>query len=182
MTHRRRRVLRFGVAIAAVALIAALPSLAGARPQPADRTVSASTLLARVRASSTTGYSGYAQTAGSASIPDVADLGDIPSLLGDVTMLRVWWSGPQQWRVDTVSATNEEDTYAPPRGHLGVEQRRPHRRRRRHPAGAPHPRLRPHARPARPHLRGAGCGARGHRATRDGARSGWPAVPPSGSR
>jgi hypothetical protein len=116
VTLRRRRAARFALALAVVGLIAALPSIAGARPQPADRAVSAQTLLTRVRASSATGYSGYAQTAGSASIPDVADLGDIPSLLGDVTMLRVWWSGPQQWRVDTVSATNEDDTYAHPGG------------------------------------------------------------------
>jgi hypothetical protein len=116
MNHGRRRALRFTVALAVIALIAALPSLAGARSGPHDSDVTAAALLTAVAGSESRGYSGYAESAGSAAIPDVTDLGAIPSLLGDVTKLRVWWSGPQQWRVDTLTDADETDTYAHPGG------------------------------------------------------------------
>jgi hypothetical protein len=116
VTPRRRRSVRFAAVAAVIALIAALPTLAGARPAPKDRAVSAASLLARMRASGAEHYEGYAQSVGTAGIPDVADLGDLPSLLGDVTMLRVWWSSPSQWRVDKLSATSEDDTYGYPGG------------------------------------------------------------------
>lgn len=116
MTHRRRRALRFVAAAAVIALIAALPTLAGARATPPDRPVSARALLTAMTASASVGYTGYAQSVGTAAIPDVSDLGSLPSLLGDVTLLRSWWSGPDRWRVDKVSATSEDDTYAYPGG------------------------------------------------------------------
>lgn len=116
MTPRRRRALRFVAAAVVIALIAALPTLAGARSGPADRPVAARTVLAAMTASSVVGYSGYAQAVGTAAIPDVSDLGSLPSLLGDVTLLRSWWGGPDRWRVDKLSATSEDDTYAYPGG------------------------------------------------------------------
>lgn len=114
---RRRRLGRFAGAALAVALIAALPALVGARSGPPDRPgLTARQVIAAVRASTGQAYSGYAESHGDAAIPDVSQLGSLPSLLGDTTRLRVWWSGSQQWRVDQVGSNSENDTYAYPGG------------------------------------------------------------------
>ncbi|HEY5334836.1 MAG TPA: hypothetical protein VIJ71_02305, partial [Mycobacteriales bacterium] len=114
---RHRRLGRFAGAALAVVLIAGLPALVGARSSPPDRArVTARQVLAAIRASAGKTYSGYAESHGDAAIPDIAQLGSLPSLLGDTTRLRVWWSGSDQWRVDQLGSTSENDTYAYPGG------------------------------------------------------------------
>lgn len=94
-------------------MIAALPALAGVRPGPHDRAgVTARQVIAAVRSSAAQAYSGYAESHGDAGFPDVIQLGSLPSLLGDTTRLRVWWSSGDQWRVDQLGSNSENDTYA----------------------------------------------------------------------
>jgi hypothetical protein len=113
---RSRRLRRFVGAGVALGLLAALPALLAARPAPSDPSVSAQQVLAAIRASASRGYSGYAESHGNAAIPDVAELGSLPSLLGDTTQLRTWWTSADQWRVDQLGPTTENDTYAFPGG------------------------------------------------------------------
>lgn len=116
MVVRRSRLLRYAVALVVICTVAALPAIAAARPGPADRDETAAQVLAAVRASSHRGYSGYAESHGDAQVPNVAQLGDVPSLLGDTTRLRIWWSSPTQWRVDQLGTDSENDVYGYPGG------------------------------------------------------------------
>lgn len=75
-----------------------------ARPAPAE-------LVALALASTDVAHEGIAQTRGSLGLPDLPRLGGVPDLLGSTTKTRVWWSSPQSWRVDLLSASGEVDTY-----------------------------------------------------------------------
>jgi len=96
-------------------LLLASPVALGARPaaQPA---VSAQDLLAGVRASTATPYSGYAQSTGGLGLPVTAQLNALTNLLGDTTTTRAWFRGPQEFRVGTVTLTGERDLYRSPTG------------------------------------------------------------------
>lgn len=94
---------------ALVAALIALPSLAGALPvRGTDAT--AEQLVAKVRASTDVGWSGYAESRGSLVLPDVRELSQLPGLLGGATRARAWWRGPDDWRVDALSLVAETDT------------------------------------------------------------------------
>lgn len=110
----RRVWWRWAAVVVTLGLLASLPPLIRHLPSPRTTSIDASALLARIRASTSTGFSGYAESHGSLAVPDVKQLGDLPSLLGDATKMRVWWSGSQQWRVDVISDIGETDTYGQP--------------------------------------------------------------------
>lgn len=104
-----RRTWRWAVVAAGVAVLVLLPSVVAAIPAQTTA-VSAQELLRRVRASAGVGWSGYAESSGTLVVPDVRELGDLPTLLGDTTRSRAWWRGPESWRVDVLSLTGETDT------------------------------------------------------------------------
>ncbi len=100
---------RWAVVAALVAGLVSLPSLAGALP--ADRsTLRPEQLLERVRASDGVGWSGYGTSRGTLVVPDVRELSDLPGLVGETTRARAWWRGPDDWRVDQLTAVGERDT------------------------------------------------------------------------
>lgn len=69
------------------------------------------TLITRALASAGIAHEGVAQARGSLGLPDLPRLGDTPSLLGETTRMRVWWSSASAWRVDTITANGETGTY-----------------------------------------------------------------------
>ncbi len=91
-----------------VVLLLASPALVRALPVR-DRDVSAGALLERVRASRDVPFSGYAETAGSVLLPENDALSSLGKLLGETNRLRVWWSGPDTWRVADLRTTGETD-------------------------------------------------------------------------
>ena len=106
---------RWAAVLAGVGVLVALPP-AVARLPAAESSISASQLLARIRASGTVAHDGYAESTARLSLPDVRQAGDALRLLGERTALRVWWAGPLTWRVDDVSPVGERDTYRDPDG------------------------------------------------------------------
>ncbi|QUQ63401.1 hypothetical protein JJ691_11130 [Kutzneria sp. CA-103260] len=93
------------VLVAAPLALAALP--ASARMDPAA-------LRARMLASISLPYQGYAESTGSLGLPDLPNLSEVTSLLGGTTRLRSWYVDPKHWRVDEISGVGERDTYAVP--------------------------------------------------------------------
>jgi hypothetical protein len=106
-----KRHWRWLVVALATALLASLPSVVRLLPV-ADSTISATTLLDRIRSSSAIPYSGYAQSEGGLDLPvSTGSLSAIGDLLGGTNQLRVWWRSPDDWRVDTLALTGESDIH-----------------------------------------------------------------------
>jgi outer membrane lipoprotein-sorting protein len=89
-----------------VAVLAALPSVVAALPAD-DADVPAAELQAAVLSSADVGFSGYAVSAGGLALPVSDRLTDVADLFSDRTLARVWWRGPDEHRVDVVSAAGE---------------------------------------------------------------------------
>jgi len=107
---RRGAAARWAVVAALVAVLASLPAVIGALPA-SDAAVSAEALKARVLASATVRFSGYAESAGGLSLPVTDQLTSVANLFSDRTTMRVWWRGPTDNRVDVVTATGETGTH-----------------------------------------------------------------------
>ncbi|MGY1832204.1 transcriptional regulator [Geodermatophilus sp. SYSU D01180] len=105
------RARRWTVVVGLVAVLASLPALVGALPAD-DADVPAADLREAVLASDTVGFSGYAVSAGGLALPVGDQLPAVADLLSDRTALRVWWRGPEEHRVDVVSATGETGVHA----------------------------------------------------------------------
>jgi outer membrane lipoprotein-sorting protein len=101
---------RWGLVVALVAVLAALPSLVGARPA-SDAAVSAAELRTAVLASDVVAFSGYAESAGGLDLPVTDELTSVADLFSDRTTMRVWWRGPTDNRVDVVSPGGETGTH-----------------------------------------------------------------------
>jgi hypothetical protein len=95
------------VLLVAAGLVAA-PLVVGARPVP-DASEDAAALLDRVQASASVPWSGSVETTGALQVPDDDTFATLGQLLGDDNQLRVWWRGPQEWRVDRLRSTGETD-------------------------------------------------------------------------
>lgn len=93
---------------ALTAALAGTPALVQALPVD-DTDVDTATLLERVRASDSVGWSGYGEARGDLVLPDVEQLGDLPELISGTTRLRAWWRGPDAFRVDALSLVGETD-------------------------------------------------------------------------
>lgn len=91
-------------------MLVATPGVLARWPLPVSE-AGAVGLLARVKASRDTPYSGYAQSVGGVNLPVTNALGGLPDLLGATTTLRTWYRGPDDWRVDTVRLAGERDLY-----------------------------------------------------------------------
>ncbi|MEO7753301.1 MAG: hypothetical protein ABIS35_07790 [Terracoccus sp.] len=109
------RTWRSAVVLALVAALALLPLVIRALPagSPGE---GAAALLARVRGSLDSPYSGYAESTGSLALPMSSDLGDVASLLGGRTQVRVWWRSSGDWRADTLTPTGEVGARTTPSG------------------------------------------------------------------
>ena len=107
---RWARPWRWLVLLGAVALLAALPALVAAMPVSV-RAVDAAELLAKVRASTTVPYQGYAESRASLGLPDLPVVGDQTALLGTTTRIRAWFASPTLWRVDALTPIGERDLY-----------------------------------------------------------------------
>ncbi len=106
---------RWAVVLAGAAVLALLPAVVGAAPVSRS-TLSATALLARVLRSGAVPHSGYAESTGGLALPVSGQLNSLTELLGGHTRQRVWWRGPDDWRIDTVTATGESDLHADARG------------------------------------------------------------------
>jgi hypothetical protein len=104
---------RWLVVAAAVAVLASLPALVAAIPARAPG-LSVDQLYAKVVASAGQGYQGFAVSAGIAGLPSFPQLADSISLLNGETHLRVWYAGPDRWRVDQIGVGTEVDVYQQP--------------------------------------------------------------------
>lgn len=104
----RRPGWRWAVAAALVGALVATPTLAGALPAGAV-SIDSEQLLERIRASETVGWSGYGESRGTLVVPDVRELSDLPSLVGDTTRIRAWWRSPDDWRVNAHTLVGEND-------------------------------------------------------------------------
>jgi outer membrane lipoprotein-sorting protein len=100
-----------------VAGLVSLPAVISRLPAPgssanAVNTANTSALLARINASASVGYSGYAESTGGIALPvTTSQFTSIANLFGDTTQLRVWWRSKTDWRVDTVAFTGENDVH-----------------------------------------------------------------------
>jgi hypothetical protein len=107
---------RWAVVIAGTALLVAAPSLAGAAVSVATSPTSVpapGALLRRALASASVAHQGLAESRGTLGLPDVRQFGDVAALLGSTTRARVWWQDADHWRVARLTATGEQDVYAP---------------------------------------------------------------------
>lgn len=94
---------------AATALLCATPALVGLRPVTASRAAPVE-LLERIRASGGVGYSGLAESRGNLGLPSLPRLGALDDLLSGTIRTRVWYAGPNRYRVDRLTPIGEEDT------------------------------------------------------------------------
>jgi hypothetical protein len=107
---RRETGLRWLAVGVTVALLASLPQLVRMLPVDAAA-VPVRTLVARIAASATVAYQGYAVSTGNAGIPSLPQLDDVTGLFDGDTSLRIWYASPGRWRVDTIDLAGERDVY-----------------------------------------------------------------------
>ena len=110
------RTWRWLVVAAGTAVIVALPFAARLLPV-GHSSITAADLLARIQGSTNVQYSGYAESSGGLALPVVTRFNSINDLFGDRTQLRVWWRGPDEWRVDSIDFAGERDLYRDPFGY-----------------------------------------------------------------
>jgi len=97
---------RWALVSALVAVLVATPI--GISVLPATESdITAAELLERIQGSGDVSYSGYAQSIGGVVLPINDQLPELVELFADRTTTRVWWRGPEDWRVDTVGLTGE---------------------------------------------------------------------------
>jgi hypothetical protein len=105
-----RPIHRWSLVVLACALIALVPVTVRALPVH-DSSISAAALLAEIRGSEGTTYSGMVETTGTLGLPVSDHFTDIADLLGGDTRMRVWWRGSGDWRVDKLLTTGEVDLF-----------------------------------------------------------------------
>jgi hypothetical protein len=108
----RRRWVTVGMVLA---VLLALPVIIQVWPVQAA-TIEPGALRDRIRASAKQPYQGYAQSTGILGLPDIPRLTQISRLLSTTTELRVWYAGPDRWRVDQIGPGDEQGLYRRPEG------------------------------------------------------------------
>jgi hypothetical protein len=106
---------RWSLAIGGVAVLCLAPAVLAARPAP-DVRVDPAALRAKILASASRPYEGYAESQGRLGLPDLPELRDVVGLLGGSARIRTWYASPNSWRVALVDLTGERDTYQTPYG------------------------------------------------------------------
>ena len=169
---------RWGLAAVTTALIMLVPYAGHLRPTPSDPAISTGDLVAAVRDSSATAYSGTVEVQGSLGLPIADRFTDLADLFGGETRLRVWWRDSGDWRVDRLLETGEVDLFhqGPQTVEWSYERGEA---RASHRPGDPAP---PRRRPAATRGRAAGTRRGPTRRTCTGCRrDGSPASTPPGS-
>jgi len=107
---RREALRRWSLVGAGVALLCLLPTALALLP---SRIVDADPagLRALILASAVRPYQGYAASRGEILLPELPALGEVTTLLGPATRIRLWHASPQSWRVAVLDQTGERDTY-----------------------------------------------------------------------
>ena len=99
---------RWAAVAAGTALLVGAPL--AVRVWPADDSgVSAADLLARIEAGARRPYSGYVESQGTLQLPVADRFTDVGELFGGRTRMRVWWRSADEWRVDKLLTTGEQD-------------------------------------------------------------------------
>ncbi|SNS46072.1 Outer membrane lipoprotein-sorting protein [Geodermatophilus pulveris] len=111
----RGRLARWAAVALLVAVLVALPSVVAALPAD-DADVPAADLRAAVLDGADVGFSGYAVSAGGLALPVSDRLTAAADLFSDRTLMRVWWRGPDEHRVDVVAAAGETGVHRDPGG------------------------------------------------------------------
>ncbi len=101
---------RWGVVGVVIAALCATPSVVAALPVHAAA-VAPAALRARILAAAEHPYQGYVESDGGLDLPELPQLGAVSDLLSGSTMIRTWYSDPDLWRTDVVTATGEQDVY-----------------------------------------------------------------------
>lgn len=101
--------LRRWCVVAVLALVVVAVPFAPRLLPVADPDTSAADLLAQVQGSAEVAYSGYVESDGRVQIPVGDRFSDLGDLFGDFSRVRVWWDGPDTWRVARLGLTGEDD-------------------------------------------------------------------------
>ena len=94
----------------AVAVLCLLPVIVAAFPQRGTESDPAR-LRQLILTSARQPFQGYIEVHGELGLPDLPNVGELPSLLSGDTNLRAWYASPSAWRVAELTATGETDTY-----------------------------------------------------------------------
>lgn len=97
-----------------MALLCALPAIHSLLPVSGPR-IAPATLHARILASASLPYAGYAESNATFGLPPLTGFTDVTSLLDGVTRMRIWQASAGNWRVDVLSDAGEVDTYQTPK-------------------------------------------------------------------
>lgn len=101
---------RWLVVLLVAAALVGTPLVLLARPTSSSP-VTAAQLAETVRRSAALPWSGLVETSGALQVPDSESFATLGQLLGEDNQLRVWWRGPQDWRVDRLRSTGETDLF-----------------------------------------------------------------------
>jgi len=68
-------------------------------------------VMRRALASASVPHVGLARSHGTLGLPNLPRLEDVAAGLGSDSTARVWWAGPDAWRVDVLGRSGESDSY-----------------------------------------------------------------------
>jgi hypothetical protein len=106
---------RWAVVAVVAAVLVSAPSVVSALA-PAGASVDPVRLRDLVLGSAERPYQGYAESAGSLALPELPNLGAVTALFSMRTPMRVWYAGPDRYRVDILGTAGEHDVYRLPDG------------------------------------------------------------------
>jgi hypothetical protein len=104
---------RWALVLALVLVLAAIPIAINRWPVRAAG-LDAATLRARITASASQPYQGYAQSTGLLGLPALPNLTQVTALVSGTTEMRTWYAAPDRWRVDVLGEGTERDLYQTP--------------------------------------------------------------------
>jgi hypothetical protein len=104
---------RWLLVAAVVVVLAAIPIVVNVWPARAA-SVDPATLRARMAASGTQPYQGYAQSSGLLGLPAIPNLTQVTALFSTTTEMRTWYAAKNRWRVDVLGPGTENDIYQTP--------------------------------------------------------------------
>lgn len=104
---------RWAAVLAVLVVLCAVPIALHLRPARAA-TVDPGTLRARIAASRSRPYQGYAQTTGLLPLPSLPNLDQVTALVSTTTEMRTWYAAADRWRVDVLGPGTENDLYQTP--------------------------------------------------------------------
>jgi hypothetical protein len=96
--------------VSGTALLCVIPAVIAALPVQSSP-VTAAALRARVQASASVPYVGYAESSVNLGLPVLPNLRDVSTLLDGTTDQYVWYRSPAYWRADAITNTTESDAY-----------------------------------------------------------------------